>query len=180
MLRLLAAQFRNPLLLILIGAAGVSIFVGEWLDAGIILAIIAGSALLSFSQEYSASRAMERLRRRVQIKAVVVREGRRESVPIDQVVPGDEVLLSAGSLVPGDAEVIEADDCYVNEAVLTGETYPAAKGPGDPVYLGTSVRSGRGCARWARRRRTGRSRRGWNSACRRRPSNTASGISATC
>ena len=152
--RLFLAQLRSPLLLILVAAATVSLFVREWVDAGIVLIVIFGSAVLSFLQEYSATRAMEKLRQRVQAKATVLRDGKPVAIPLEGVVPGDVVLLSAGSLIPADATVLEARDCFVNQAVLTGETYPAEKRPGaipataslaertNTVFLGTSVRSG--------------------------------------
>jgi Mg2+-importing ATPase len=157
-LRLFVRQFRSPLLLILAGAAGVSLFVREWLDAGIVLAIIAGSGILSFFQEFSASRAMEKLRRRVQVKATVVRDGLTVAIPASEVVPGDVLVLSAGTLIAADALILEARDCFVNQAVLTGETYPAEKHAGpvaaesglaertNTVFLGTSIRSGTGRA----------------------------------
>ncbi len=153
-LRLLLAQFNNPLLLILVVAASVSAFVGEWVDAGIVLAVILGSVVLSFLQEFSATRAMEQLRKRIQTRASVLRGGQSVTLPVEELVPGDVVLLSAGSLVPADAIVLESSDCFVNQAVLTGETYPAEKRPGpvppnsslaertNTVFLGTSVRSG--------------------------------------
>jgi Mg2+-importing ATPase len=158
MLRLFFRQFRSPLLLILAGAAGVSIFVREWLDAGIVLAIILGSGLLSFLQEFSANRAMEKLRQRVQVKATVVRDGRTTAVPAAEVVPGDVLVLAAGTLIAADAVILEARDCFVNQAVLTGETYPAEKHTGtvganaslpgrtNVVFQGTSIRSGTGRA----------------------------------
>jgi Mg2+-importing ATPase len=153
-IRLFFAQLRSPLVLILVAAATVSLFVREWVDAGIVLIVIFGSAVLSFLQGYSATRAMEKLRQRVQAKATVLRDGKPVAIPLEGVVPGDVVLLSAGSLIPADATVFEARDCFVNQAVLTGETYPAEKRPGaipasaslaertSTVFLGTSVRSG--------------------------------------
>ena len=153
-LRLLLAQFNNPLLLILVAAASVSAFVREWVDAGIIITVIFGSAILSFLQEFSATRAMEKLRQRIQVRASVIRDGKTVTVPSEEIVPGDVVLLSAGTLIPADAVILESRDCFVNQAVLTGETYPAEKHPGvvpaasglaertNTVFLGTSVRSG--------------------------------------
>ncbi|MBZ2178998.1 MAG: magnesium-translocating P-type ATPase [Acidobacteria bacterium] len=158
MLRLFFRQFRSPLLLILAGAAGVSIFVREWLDAGIVLATILGSGVLSFLQEFSANRAMEKLRQRVQVKSTVVRDGLTLAVPAAEVVPGDVLVLAAGTLIAADAVILEARDCFVNQAVLTGETYPAEKHAGavganaslpgrtNVVFQGTSIRSGTGRA----------------------------------
>lgn len=148
------SQFTSPLVLILIFAAIVSAIAGEWTDATIVVIIVIASALLSFVQEYSAGQAVEKLRAQVAIKASVWREGKEQTIPADEIVPGDVVLLSAGSLIPADGIVLEAKDFYVSQAVLTGETFPVAKKPGtvdenaalaertNSVFMGTSVRSG--------------------------------------
>jgi Mg2+-importing ATPase len=153
-LRLLLTQFRSPLVLILIFAAAISAAVQEWVDAAIVIAVVIGSALLGFIQEYSASRAVERLRAQVRIRAMVLRDGQPLAVPTVEVVPGDILLLSAGSLIPADAVVLETKDFFVNQAVLTGETFPVEKTPGrvpaaaslaertNTVFMGTNVRSG--------------------------------------
>ena len=153
-LRLFLDQFKSPLILILLFAAGVSAVLQEWVDALIVLAIVLGSAVLSFVQEYRASAAIEKLRARVTIRATVLRGGQPQTIPAEEVVPGDAVLLSAGSLVPADGIVLEAKDFFVNQAVLTGETFPVEKKPGltearaslaertNCVFMGTNVRSG--------------------------------------
>ena len=130
-MRLLLSQFKSPLVLILIFAAIVSGFLGEWVDASIVLVIVLGSTILGFVQEYSASNAVEKLRSQVTIKSSVLRGGQPQTLPSEQVVPGDVVLLSAGSLIPADGIVLEAKDFFVNQAVLTGETFPVEKEPGD-------------------------------------------------
>ncbi len=151
---LLLSQFKSPLVLILIFAAIVSAFVGEWTDASIVLAVVIGSTMLGFVQEYRASTAVEKLRSQVTIKSSVLRGGKAQTIPSEQVVPGDVVLLSAGSLIPADGIVLETNDFFVNQAVLTGETFPVEKIPGilpakaslaertNSVLMGTSVRSG--------------------------------------
>jgi len=151
---LLLSQVKSPLVLILIFASIVSAFVGEWTDASIILAVVIGSTMLGFAQEYRASTAVEKLRSRVTIKSSVLRDGKLQLIPSEQVVPGDIVLLSAGSLIPADGVVLETNDFFVNQAVLTGETFPVEKMPGlisataslaersNCVFMGTSVRSG--------------------------------------
>src|SRR5664280_576235 len=126
-LRLLLGQFKSPLMLILIFAAVVSGFVGEWVDATIVLAIVFGSTILSFIQEYTAGNAVEKLRSQVTIKSSVLRGGQPLTLPSIQVVPGDVVLLSAGSLIPADGIVLEAKDFFINQAVLTGETFLVEK-----------------------------------------------------
>ncbi|MDH4138454.1 MAG: HAD-IC family P-type ATPase, partial [Anaerolineae bacterium] len=135
-------QFKSPIILILLFATGVSAVVQEWVGALIILAIVLGSAVLSFVQEYSANTAAEKLRAQVKIKATVLRDGQPQSIPAEEVVPGDVVLLSAGSLVPADGVLLEAGDFYVNQAVLTGETFPVEKKPGPSTAL--RLRSGQG------------------------------------
>jgi Mg2+-importing ATPase len=147
-------QFKSPIVLILIFATVISAFLQDWVDAVIILLIVMGSALLSFYQEYNANNAAEKLRAQVSLKTEVLRDGKPASVPTDEIVPGDVVLLSAGSLIPADGLVIEARDFFVNQAVLTGETYPVEKMPGilpesaglaertNVVFMGTDVRSG--------------------------------------
>ena len=152
--RLLLSQFKSPLVLILIFAAIVSGIVGEWVDASIVLAIILGSTILGFIQEYTASNAVEKLRSQVTLKSNLLRGGKPQMLPSEQVVPGDVVMLSAGSLIPADGLVLEANDFFVNQAVLTGETFPVEKKPAtvpenaslpqriNCVFRGTSVSSG--------------------------------------
>jgi len=147
-------QFKSPLVLILVFAAVISIITGEFIDAMIILAIVAASAVLSFIQEYSASHAVEKLRSQVSIKVTLLRDGKTQTMPAEAVVPGDIVLLSAGSVIPADGMVVQADDFFVNQAVLTGETFPVEKKVGavpensglsertNYVYMGTNVSGG--------------------------------------
>lgn len=153
-LPLLLRQFTNPLVLILIFGACVSLALGDVVDAAIILAIVAGSALLGFWQEYRASAAVKELRSRLALNCRVLRDGAPRTVPATAVVPGDVLLLAAGSLVPADALVIEATDFLVNEASLTDESFPVEKRSGivrsdaplaerrNTVFAGSSVRSG--------------------------------------
>ena len=149
-----ARQFRSPLVLILIFAASVSAFVGEGQEAAIIGAIVLASCVLSFTQEYGASRATEALKQRISRKAIVLRGGVESSVAAEDIVPGDVIRLSAGNLIPADGIILDARDFNVSEAVLTGETFPVVKAPGrsapgaslaqrtNAVFTGTSVRSG--------------------------------------
>jgi Mg2+-importing ATPase len=153
-LRLFLNQFKSAIVLILVFATIVSAFLKDWVDAIIILLIVLGSALLSFFQEYNANNAAEKLRAQVSLKTEVLRDGKPAAMPSEEIVPGDVVLLSAGSLVPADGLVIEAKDSFVNQAVLTGETFPVEKKPGiapenaslsertNVVFMGTSVRTG--------------------------------------
>lgn len=153
-LRLLMSQFANPLVLILIFAAIVSSFVGEWIDAAIVVVIVLASTLIGFSQEYRASKAVEKLRSQVAIKSFVLRDKKAREILSEEIVTGDVIQLSAGSLIPADGIVIDANNFFINQAVLTGETFPVEKkttlsnddaGLSDRknmVFMGTSVRSG--------------------------------------
>jgi len=140
--RVLAEQFRSPLLLLLVFAAVVSTLTGEWIDAGIVAAIVIASAGLGFVREYKAQATVAALRSRIRTRVRVLREGAPVTIPVEEVVPGDLVLLSAGNLVPADATILDARDLFISEAVLTGESFPVEKFSGDRVFLGTNVRSG--------------------------------------
>jgi P-type Mg2+ transporter len=152
--RLLWRQLSSPLVLILVLASVLSLLLRDWVDAATILAIIAGSALLGFGQEMRASNAVARLRQRLALNARVRRNGAVTTVPARDLVPGDVIELAAGNLVPADGLVIEARDCLVNQASLTGESFPVEKRAGvvpaaatlaertNCVHLGSSVRSG--------------------------------------
>lgn len=147
-------RFLNPLVLILICAASIAVVLHDWLDATIVLAIIFISNVLSFMQERHASNAVEKLRRRVSAKTAVIRDGQKQIVPSEEIVPGDIILLTAGSLVPADGILLEAKDFFVSQAILTGETFPVEKQSGpvskdaslaersNCVFMGTTVRSG--------------------------------------
>jgi Mg2+-importing ATPase len=151
---LLWNQFKSPLVLILVFAAMISALLGEWPDAIIVLAVVLGSTMLGFVQEYRASNAIEKLRTQIRIKSSVLRDGQSREVASKNLVPGDIVLLSAGSLIPADGIVLNANDLFVNQAVLTGEAFPVEKRMevvglnaslverANCVFMGTSVRSG--------------------------------------
>jgi len=153
-LDILLRQFANPLLWLLVFAALVSAFTGQVTDALIVGVILGASAYIGYRREYTAHTAAAALNARIKTQTKAIRDGRESLVPVDAVVPGDVVLLSAGSLVPADAAVIEADDCFVTESALTGESFPVEKTAGvlpsdtplskrsNCVYLGTNVRSG--------------------------------------
>lgn len=149
-------QFTNPIVLILISAAVVSGLLGDVSDTLIILGIVLLSGLLSFWQEASASDAMQRLLARVQVQAEVMRDGRLRSLPVEQLVPGDIVSLKTGDLIPADGVVLTSQNLMVNEAVLTGESFPVEKSaeptPADAplsqrtnaLWMGSYVASGMG------------------------------------
>ena len=124
---LLFSQFKSPIILILLVATGLSLFLHNPVEASIILTIVIISGLLSFWQEHSASNAVEKLIVMVQIKAAVIRDGNQQEIPIEDIVPGDIVILNAGDIVPGDCLILESKDLFVDEAMLTGETFPVEK-----------------------------------------------------
>ena len=153
-LTLLIAQFKSPIILILIFAAGLSLFLHNPVDATIILVIVLVSGLLGFWQERGAVNAVEKLYAIVQVKTTVVRNGDPKEVPIEEVVPGDVVFIKASDVVPGDCLLLESKDLFVDEATLTGETYPVEKSIGvlppetplsqrtNSLFMGTHVVSG--------------------------------------
>ncbi|WP_010587276.1 magnesium-translocating P-type ATPase [Schlesneria paludicola] len=155
---ILAAQFKSPIILLLFGSAVLSYVLQDHTNATIILVILVASTLLSFFQEWSAANAVEKLLAVIQTEATVLRGGQPCQVPVNAVVPGDVILLSAGNVIPGDGRLLESRDLYVNEAALTGESFPAEKSLADldphcplshrinSVFLGTHVISGKGTA----------------------------------
>ena len=151
---LLIGQFKSPIILILLAATVLSLFLRNFVDASIILSIVLISGLLGFWQEFSASNAVAKLLALVQIKAAVLRDGNQVEIPVEDIVPGDIVILNAGDIVPGDCLLIEEKDIFVDEAMLTGETFPVEKTvselPADTalaqrtnsVWMGTHIVSG--------------------------------------
>ncbi|AKB51893.1 Mg(2+) transport ATPase, P-type [Methanosarcina barkeri str. Wiesmoor] len=157
-LKILLSQFKSPIILILLFAAGLSFFLGDVTDTVIIITIILISSLLGFWQEKGAADAFEKLLSAVEVKATVVRDGEEKEVPIEQIVPGDVIIFSAGDIVPADCLILESKGLFVNEATLTGETYPVEKSTKtlnsetplakrtNSLWMGTSVESGSGKA----------------------------------
>jgi len=126
-LTLLLAQFKSPIIIILLGAAILSYFLADKADAIIICFIVLISSLLGFWQERGAANALAKLLAVVQIKAAVWRDGKQGEIPVERVVPGDIVTLAAGDVIPGDCLLLTSNELFVDEAALTGETYPAEK-----------------------------------------------------
>ncbi len=157
-LRILRSQFKSPITIILLFAAGLSFFLGDTTDTTIIVTIVLISSLLGFWQEKGAADAFEKLLSAVEVKATVLRNGREKEVPIEQIVPGDIIILSAGDIIPADCLILESKGLFVNEATLTGETYPVEKSTKtlnaktplaqrtNSLWMGTSVESGSGKA----------------------------------
>ena len=156
------AHFKNPLVLVLLVASGISALTGDLTGALIIGLIVLMSVTLDFVQAYRAGRAADQLALKVAVMASVLRDGQTCELPVVQLVVGDVVLLSAGNLVPADARVLQANDFFVNQAQLTGEPFPVEKRApavpeadhtagttqdwalesADSVFMGSSVVSG--------------------------------------
>ncbi|HNP54649.1 MAG TPA: HAD-IC family P-type ATPase, partial [Ferruginibacter sp.] len=129
-LLLLLSQFRSPLMFLLIGAVVLSFFLGDSIDAIIILFILLSTGLLSFFQERNAGRVVEKLQQLIAIQSTVLRNHQAVNVPANQLVPGDIILLDAGDLIAADCLLMEANELHVNEASLTGESFPVRKESG--------------------------------------------------
>lgn len=157
-LPLLWRQISSPIVLILIAAAILSLVMHDVIDAMIILTIVMASSMLGFWQEYRAASAVASLQKMVAVLTDVLRDGVTMPIPLSGIVPGDVVILSAGTSIPADCRLLEARDLFVNEATLTGETFPIEKSPGDlpadtplarrtnVLFQGTHVVSGTGRA----------------------------------
>ncbi len=154
-------QFNDFMVLVLLAATFISSLLGQFDDAGVILAIVFINAGLGFFQEYRAERALQNLKEMTAPRALVLREGRKKSISVAKIVPGDIILLEAGQRVPADGRLFDLSDLRLEEASLTGESRPVQKGvkelrgqgeelpPGDRsnmVFKGTVVVQGRGRA----------------------------------
>jgi len=147
-------RFRNPLVLVLLFAAAIAAGTGDPASFIVIASIVVISVTLDFVQERRAQIAVEKLRERVSLMVSVLRDGSVQSVRAADLVPGDIVCLTAGDLVPADCRLLVANDLFVNQSLLTGESYPAEKDvtgtvnaettvvPTSAVFMGSSVVSG--------------------------------------
>ncbi len=155
---LLWDQFKSPIIVLLFCSAVLSYALDDKTNACIIFVILIASGLLSFWQEWGAADAVAKLMGMIETRATVIRDGQDRDVPLEAVVVGDIVRLRAGALIPGDCRILTARDLFLNEAVLTGESFPAEKSAtvlpaatplgqrANALYLGTHVISGLGTA----------------------------------
>ena len=135
-LKRLLAQFRDPMILVLFAAAGLSLFASrgeDWIEAVIILVIIVVNALISISQENSAEKALEALQQMSAPLARAVRDGQHLRLDTSRLVPGDLILLEAGDLVPADARILDCAGLKVDESALTGESVSVSKSAADAL-----------------------------------------------
>ena len=152
---LFLSQFKSPITLLLIAAALLSMGLGDLTDAVIILVIILISSCLGFWQEKGAAHAVEELLKMVQIRCRLVRDGAEKEWPMETVVPGDVVILSAGDVIPGDSLLLDSRELFIDEAAFTGETFPVEKNAGvvaadtplsgrsNTLFMGSHVISGK-------------------------------------
>lgn len=143
----LAAFASNPLIAVLIVAAGISFSIGERVDATLVITIVLFSVVLDTAQNLRSEAAVKRLQSEIAPKAEVLRDGNWVEIPRIELVPGDVIRLDAGDLIPADCRLIQERDLHVQEAALTGESLPVEKEVGGKeedewVYLGTAVVSG--------------------------------------
>jgi len=149
------SKFFNPLVIVLLIIAAFSVYFGEKVSAIIVMAMAAMSVLISFVQEYRAGKEAERLSEMVRTTAAVYRNGRLKEIKIRELVPGDMVDISAGDMIPADLRIISCKDLFINQATLTGESFPVEK-TSEPIqrkdgspseltniaFMGSSVESG--------------------------------------
>jgi len=151
------SKFFNPLVIVLLVIASFSIFFGETISAVLIILMAIMSVALSFFQEHRAGKEAEKLSEMVRATVTVYRNGKPKEVPIREIVPGDIVDLFAGDMIPADLRIISCKDLFLNQASLTGESFPAEKIAGpiqtksnspsdltDIAFMGSSVVSGTG------------------------------------
>lgn len=148
-LTIIVEQFTSILVVLLIGAAVVSFFLGDALDGSLILAIVVLNAALGFVQEFKAEKALSALKRMTVSTVKVLRDKSATEIPSSDIVPGDVIFLEEGDKVPADAELIESMHFEVNESALTGESLPIEKNVSDDarIFMGTIVVAGRATAR---------------------------------
>jgi potassium/sodium efflux P-type ATPase len=155
-LKILLHQFTSPLIYILLIAGVVTIFLQEYIDSGVIFAVVVLNAIIGFVQEVKAEESVRALKKMVVPRAKVIRNGKEKEIQSEELVPGDIVLLASGSKVPADLRLFHNIELRIEEAMLTGESLPAEKitapikennlTPGDQrniAFMGTVVVNGR-------------------------------------
>lgn len=120
-------QFNNLLIMVLLAAAVITAAIGEWLDTGVILAVVFANATIGFMQEGRAEKALHAIQHMLSSKALVIRNGTKQHIAADALVPGDIVLLEAGDKVPADLRLLLCHNLQIQEAALTGESVPVEK-----------------------------------------------------
>lgn len=155
-LLILISQFSSFLILILLAASGVSFLLGQFIDAGMIMAIVILNAIVGFVQEYRVEKTIQQLKKLVTSNSFVYRDGHLQQIPSSNLVPGDLIILEEGQKVPADIRLASVINLQTNEASLTGESTPVTKDPSplsedaivaeriNMLFSGTSVVAGKG------------------------------------
>lgn len=143
-LQILLSQFTTGINAILASAAILSFFISDIFDGLFIFAVLIVNGLLGFAQEYQAEKALEKLKNYSSPLSRVVRNGKEEQIPTENIVPGDIVVLSEGDLIPADGTLIVEHHMEMDEAILTGESLPLTKLHNDSAYKGTLITIGHG------------------------------------
>jgi H+-transporting ATPase len=121
-------------------AVVLSAALGHWADFFIILLLLVANAVVGFSEEHQAGKAIAALKAQLAIKARVLRNGKWVTPPARELVPGDVIRMRMGDIVPADARLLDGDPVQVDQSALTGESLPAEKKPGDAVFSGSIIR----------------------------------------
>lgn len=143
-IKILLSQLRNPLVYILVAAGIVTVFLNHLSDALIILFAVVVNTVLGFIQERRAGRALSAIKSLIHPTAKVIRGGKVKTIDSKYLVVGDIVILDQGVKVPADGVLVDATRLFLNEATLTGESYPLSKNKKDEVFMGTFVTAGKG------------------------------------
>lgn len=137
-------RFKNPLVIVLVVAAALSLYMHEVTNAVTVLVIVFISTTLDFINTFRSARAAQALQKTVRVTATVLRSGKLRKVSVANLVPGDVVAVTIGSLIPADGIVLESDGMAVDESAITGESFPVIKAVQDKVKMGSNVTSGSG------------------------------------
>ena len=153
----LLSRFFNPLVIVLLFIAGISMYLGSQMSALLVIVMAVMSVFLSFFQEHKAGAEAEKLSEMVKATATVYRDGRAREIKMREIVPGDIVDLFAGDMIPADLRLISCKDLFINQASLTGESFPVEKSSialtmpvkstselSNIAFMGSSVVSGTG------------------------------------
>lgn len=146
-LNICLSQFKNPLIYIITVAALIAVILAEYNDALIIAIVILLDTIVGFLQEYKAEKAVVALRSLLRPTAKVIRNDQMIEIDVSEIVPDDIVAVNDGDKIAADGTLIEAVSLHINEAILTGESEPVVKNPGDDIFMGTTALSGRGLMR---------------------------------
>ena len=146
------SQFKDFMVMVLLGATLISFVLGETVDAIAIIIIVIMNAVLGFIQEYRTEKSLEALKELSAPNAIVIRDGLEKEVQARDIVPGDLIILEAGNIVPADCILIEGMGIHVNESILTGESVAVEKltsrglEKDNKIFMGTTLTAGRGKA----------------------------------